>query len=53
MQDEWRTGLNYNEYLVVPFGFTNAPAVFQTLLKVLRGMLYNIEMDPVNIEVDE
>ena len=42
--DEWKTAFNmptgHWEYLVMPFGFTNAPAVFQTLANdVLRDML--------------
>jgi hypothetical protein len=42
--DEWKTAFNtasgHYEYLVMPFGPTNAPAVFQTLVNdVLRDML--------------
>ena len=42
--DEWKTGFNtllgHFEYLVMPFGLTIAPAVFQTLINdVLRDML--------------
>ncbi|XP_068504911.1 uncharacterized protein [Syngnathus scovelli] len=42
--DEWKTAFNtpsgHYEYLVVPFGLTNAPAVFQSLINdVLRDML--------------
>lgn len=42
--DEWKTAFNtptgHYEYLVMPFGLNNAPAVFQTLVKyVLRDMV--------------
>ena len=42
--DEWKTAFNtptgHWEYLVMPLGLTNAPAVFQTLVKdVLRDMI--------------
>ena len=42
--DEWKTAFNttsgHYEYLVLPFGLTNAPAVFQNLVNdVLRDML--------------
>lgn len=42
--DEWKTAFNTHlghfEYLVTPFGLTNAPAVFQALVNdVLRDML--------------
>ncbi|KAL2083807.1 hypothetical protein ACEWY4_021580 [Coilia grayii] len=42
--DEWKTAFNtpsgHYEYLVLPFGLTNAPAVFQALVNdVLRDML--------------
>ena len=42
--DEWKTAFNtpsgHYEYLVMPFGLTHAPAVFQGLLNdVLRDML--------------
>ena len=42
--DEWKTAFNtssgHYEYLVLPFGLTNAPAVFQALINdVLRDML--------------
>lgn len=42
--DEWMSVFNtlagHYEYLVMPFGQTNAPAVFQALVKdVLRDML--------------
>ena len=42
--DEWKTGFNIHlghfEYLVIPFGLTNAPAVFQALANdVLRDLL--------------
>ncbi|KAJ8369816.1 hypothetical protein SKAU_G00098440 [Synaphobranchus kaupii] len=42
--DEWKTAFNtplgHFEYLVVPFGLTNAPAVFQSLVNdVLRDLL--------------
>ena len=42
--DEWKTAFNtpmgHWEYLVIPFGLTNAPAVFQTLVNdVLSDML--------------
>lgn len=42
--DEWKTAFNtplgHFEYLVMPFGLSNAPAVFQTLVNdVLRDML--------------
>ncbi|XP_063043653.1 uncharacterized protein LOC134437997 [Engraulis encrasicolus] len=42
--DEWKTAFNtptgHYEYLVVPFGLTNAPAVFQALVNdVLRDFL--------------
>ena len=44
--DEWKTAFNtpvgHFEYLVVPFGLTNAPAVFQRLVNdVLRDMINN------------
>lgn len=43
--DKWKTAFNnplgHFEYLVTPFGFTNAPAVFQNLVNdVLRDFLY-------------
>ena len=43
--DEWKTEFNtplgHFEYLVIPFGLTNAPAVFQALINdVLRDMLH-------------
>ena len=42
--DEWKTAFNtptgHYEYLVMPIGLTNAPAVFQALINdVLRDML--------------
>ena len=42
--DEWKTGFNTHlghfEYLVMPFGLSNAPGVFQALVNdVLRDML--------------
>lgn len=42
--DEWKTAFNttsgHYEYLLMHFGLTNAPAVFQALVKdVLRKML--------------
>ncbi|KAJ8350818.1 hypothetical protein SKAU_G00259480 [Synaphobranchus kaupii] len=42
--DEWKTAFNtplgHYEYLVVPFGLTNAPAVFQSMVNdVLRDLL--------------
>lgn len=42
--DEWKTAFNtpagHYEYLVMPIGLTNAPAVFQSLVNdVLRDML--------------
>ena len=42
--DEWKTAFNtplgHFEYLVMPVGLTNAPAVFQCLVNdVLRDML--------------
>lgn len=42
--DEWRTAFNtpsgHHEYLAMPFGLANAPAVFQNLINdVLRDML--------------
>ena len=42
--DEWKTVFNtplgHFEYLVIPYGLTNAPAVFQALINdVLRDML--------------
>ena len=42
--DEWKTAFNthtgHYEYLVLPFGLTNAPAVFQALVNdVLRDMV--------------
>ena len=42
--DEWKTAFNtpigHNEYLVMPFGLANAPAVFQALVNgLLRDML--------------
>lgn len=42
--DEWKTDFNtplgHYEYLIMPFGLINAPAVFQALVNnVLRDML--------------
>ena len=42
--DEWKTAFNtpsgHNDYLVMPFGLTDAPAVFQALVNnILRNML--------------
>ena len=42
--DEWKTAFNtptgHYEYLVKPFGLTNAPAVFQALVNdILRDMI--------------
>lgn len=42
--DKWKTAFNtpisHYEYLVMPFGFTNTPAVFQSLISdVLRDMI--------------
>lgn len=44
--DEWKTAFNtplgHFEYLVVPFGVINAPAIFQALINdVLRDLLKN------------
>ena len=43
--DEWKTGFNTHlghfEYLVLPFGLTNAPAVFQALVNDVLGDLLN------------
>lgn len=39
--DEWKTAFNtppgHFEYLVIPFGLTNAPAVFQNLVSDVLG----------------
>lgn len=45
--DEWKTAfktpVGHYEYLLMPFGQTNAPAVFQALVNdVLRDMLKNV-----------
>lgn len=42
--DEWKTSFNtlvdHYEYLVMPFGFTNVPAVFQALVNMFSSFLY-------------
>lgn len=42
--DEWKTAFNtplgHFEYLVIPFGLTNAPIVFQSMMNdIVRDML--------------
>ncbi|KAI7807004.1 hypothetical protein IRJ41_017305 [Triplophysa rosa] len=43
--DEWKTAFNtpsgHYEYLVLPFGLTNAPAVFQDLINDVLGDMIN------------
>ncbi|KAI2652487.1 Transposon Tf2-6 polyprotein [Labeo rohita] len=43
--DEWKTAFNtpsgHYEYLVLPFGLTNAPAVFQNLVNDMLGDMLN------------
>ncbi|KAI7799341.1 Pol polyprotein, partial [Triplophysa rosa] len=43
--DEWKTAFNtpsgHYEYLVLPFGLTNAPAVFQGLINAVLGDMIN------------
>ncbi|KAI7791583.1 hypothetical protein IRJ41_025951 [Triplophysa rosa] len=43
--DEWKTAFNtptgHYEYLVLPFGLTNAPAVFQGLVNSVLGEMIN------------
>lgn len=38
-KDEWNTPLSHYEQLVMPFSFTNAPAVFQNSFVYLRDIL--------------
>lgn len=45
--DEWKTAfktpVSHYEYLVIPFGLTNAPAMFQALVNdVFRDMLNRV-----------
>ena len=43
--DEWKAAFNMStghwEYLVIPFGLTNAPAIFQTLVNDVLGDMIN------------
>lgn len=44
--NEWKTAFHmthgHYKYLVMPYGLTNAPAVFQSLIKVFRDTLNDI-----------
>lgn len=46
-EDEWKTAFNTHlghfEYLAMPYGLTNAPAVFQSLVNdILRDLLNKV-----------